>query len=115
MDEMTRLILEDLQADRTPLASAPVVRVTRGRMVEVLGPWSNGHTEQVGIVTHVYGEGLPGDRVNLHVFVDESDTLIASRVPWYPTKRDAEESTRALPEHSDIVGAPQACYFPERV
>jgi hypothetical protein len=110
MDEMTRLLLEDLISDTPYVSPAATVTVKRGDMVEVLGPWSNGHTEQIAIVTHVYGTGLPGDRVNLHVFVDEGDTLIASRVSFYPTRKEAEQATQALPEFTDIVGAPSACY-----
>lgn len=107
---LEQLIAADIDPTLSPAAPTPAVHIRRGAMVEVLGPWSNGHTEQIGLVTWVYGDGLPGDRVNLHVFVDEDQPLIASRVVWYPTRLEAEQATRAQPEQTDIVGAPAACY-----
>lgn len=96
--------------------SVPAVQtITRGRTVITLGPWSNGHEEQVAIVTHVYGSGLPGGMVNLFVMVDLSQPLICEEIPWYPTRRDAEQALAANAEKANIIGGAVCCYFPERV
>lgn len=84
-------------------------------MVTTLGPWTNGHDEQCAIVTHVYGTGLPGDLVNLHVFVDLAPTLIATEVPWYPTRADAEAALAANADKANMTGSAVVCYFPDRV
>jgi len=107
-EALTEALARQLQALRQPT-------VSRGRTVVTLGPWTNGHDEQVAIVTHVYGCGLPGDLVNLHVFVDLAETLIASEVPWYPTRADAEQALAANAEKANITGGAVCCYFPDRV
>lgn len=89
--------------------------ISRGRIVTTLGPWTNGHDEQCAIVTHVYGTGLPGDLVNLHVFVDLGDTIIAAEVPWYPSRAAAEQALAANAEKANITGGAVVCYFPDRV
>lgn len=83
--------------------------VTRGAIVMTYGPWSNGHQEQTAIVTHVYGQGLTGSLVNLHVFMDEGMSLVESAVPWYPT---LAEGLALLQSSSHRAGA-RFCYFPE--
>jgi hypothetical protein len=66
------------------------MKVRRGDIVETWGPHSNGHMEQSGYVTHVYGEGdEAGVLVNLLVMVDLGGPLIADEVACYPTRQHA--------------------------
>lgn len=87
------------------------MKVTRGRIVTTLGPWSNGHQEQCAIVTNVYGDGdVAGTPVNLHIFVDEGMDLMQSGVPWYPTR----EAAAAALDTAQLSAGARACWFPER-
>lgn len=66
------------------------MKVRRGSLVETWGPHSNGHMEQVALVTHVYGEGdEAGVPVNLYVYVDLGGGMIATEVPYFPTRQRA--------------------------
>jgi hypothetical protein len=86
-------------------------KVARGQIVMTHGPWSNGHQEQTAIVTHVYGQGVTGSLVNLHVFMDEGMSLVESAVPWYPTLAEGLERVQLS---SQRAGA-RFCYFPQPV
>jgi hypothetical protein len=89
------------------------MKVSRGRIVHTLGPWSNGHSEQAAIVTHVHGDGeMAGELVNLTIFVDEGMPLIQGGVPWFPTREVALATLQAT-QNSLVPGA-RACWFPER-
>lgn len=104
-EEMMKLLQAPVAAARRPC-------VSRGRMVHTNGPWSNGHEEQCAIVTNVLGEGVaPGSIVNLHVFIDADQSMIATGVPWYPTREEALASL--LPDRNP-VGGPEVCWFPDR-
>lgn len=97
---------------QAPVAAAKRPCVSRGRMVHTNGPWSNGHEEQCAIVTNVLGEGVAsGSIVNLHVFIDADQPMIATGVPWYPTREEALASL--LPDRNP-VGGPEVCWFPDR-
>lgn len=99
---------------RDQLHVAPAHRISRGRMVTTLGPWSNGHEEQCALVTHVYGTGLPGDMVNLFVFVDLAQPQVVEMIPWYPSRAEAEQALAANAEKANITGGAVCCYFPAR-
>lgn len=89
------------------------MKVTRGRIVHTWGPWSNGHMEQTGIVTHVYGEGdEAGVPVNLHLFIDMGGAVIVHQVPFYPTRAQAIAAMGVLSDGGN--GSAQACWFPSR-
>lgn len=115
-DDLNRQIRDALTADGWQSQEAPAKpRISRGRDVITLGPWSNGHEEQCAKVTHVYGDGLPGDVVNLFVFVDCGQPQLVDRVPWYPTRAEAVQALNASPEMANITGSAVCCYFPDRV
>jgi hypothetical protein len=66
------------------------MKVRRGDIVNTWGPHSNGHMEQVALVTNVYGEGdEAGVPVNLHVFVDLGGYMLAGEVPFYQSRQHA--------------------------
>ena len=66
------------------------MKVRRGDIVNTWGPHANGHMEQVGIVTNVYGEGdEAGVPVNIHVFVDLYGDMLMAEVPFYPSRQHA--------------------------
>lgn len=96
------------------LATPDTPQITRGRSVIALGPWSNGHEEQAAVITNVYGSGLPGDLVNLFVFVDLGQPLVLEGVPWYPSRAVAEQALAANTETANIIGGAVCCYFPDR-
>lgn len=88
-------------------------RVTQGRIVRTQGPWSNGHGEQAAMVTHVYGDGsVSPTLVNLHVFVDLGQPMIANEVPWYESRNHAIAALAA--DLTKQNGGANACWFPER-
>lgn len=88
----------------------PPQGVRRGGVVITQGPWSHGHDEQCAIVTHVWGDGaVPGILVNLHVFVDEGESLICSGVPWYPTR--AQALAAVYPLAGQVMGGPVVCWL----
>lgn len=108
---MSEKLMSELMSE---LAQRPVVHIGMGRMVRTLGPWSNGHEEQCAVVTHVYGAGIPGCKVNLHVFVDLAQPLICEDVPWYPSRAHAEQALAADAEKANIIGGAVCCYYPDR-
>jgi hypothetical protein len=87
----------------------PERRVRRGNLVTTFGPWSNGHDEQCAIVTHVdsHEGNIPGVGVNLQVFVDEGPMMLASLVPWYPSRPEALEAARGM---TGTIGGPKVCW-----
>lgn len=93
----------------------PTVHARLGMPVTTLGPWSNGHDEQTAVITHVYGDGLPGDLVNLFIFVDLGQPLVTEMIPWFPTRRAAEQALAADPEKANITGGAVCCYLPNKV
>jgi hypothetical protein len=85
-----------------------MTNVRRGDIVETWGPHSNGHMEQAGVVTNVYGQGdEPGVLVNLFVFVDLGEPMIAAEVPCYPTRNHA---IAALAGATMSNGGAQVCW-----
>jgi hypothetical protein len=108
---MSKELMDGLMQE---LQQVSVKQITRGRIVTTLGPWSNGHEEQCAIVTHVYGSGFPGDKVNLFIFVDLSQPLIVEDIPWYPSRREAEQALAANAEKANLTGGAVCCYFPAR-
>lgn len=109
-DELDALFRAQLHASLNKPA-APPAQVKRRDLVTTYGPWSNGHDEQCAIVTHVQGEGVaPGTFVNLHVFVDEGPSMIASEVPWFATRAEAEQAMTASQDSFSNAG-PKVCYF----
>jgi hypothetical protein len=100
IDEVIRQLKADLKPRRV---------VRRGQIVNVFGPWSNGHDEQCAIVTHVdsHDGSIIGVGVNLQVFVDEGPMMLASLVPWFPSRTEALEAARGM---SGTIGGPKVCW-----
>lgn len=89
------------------------MKITPGRIVKTYGPSSNGHQEQVAIVTHVYGDGEAyATLVNLHVFTDLGEPLIAAEVRFYQSQQHAIAAL-AVGE-IEANGGAIACWLPER-
>jgi hypothetical protein len=87
-----------------------MTRVRRGDTVTTYGPWSNGHMEQVAIVTHVYGYGDEDSvLVNLHVFVDLGQPLITHEVPFHRSRMHA---LAAMAAHEAIANAGAVTCWP---
>lgn len=90
-----------------------MIRVKRGAIVLTRGPWSNGHEEQVAVITNVRGGGFSGDLVNLHLFIDLSDVaMVYEDVPWFATYAEAQARMLATP---GIIGdgGPMVCWSDE--
>lgn len=84
------------------------MKVRRGDTVETWGPHSNGHMEQVAIVTHVYGQGdEAGVPVNLMLMQDLGTPMVAAEVPCYPSRQHA---IAALGAQAMSNGSAQVCW-----
>lgn len=113
---------ESSSADKNLLALALAISkrgnigptIKRGMHVMTYGPWSNGHMEQVAVVTNVRGDGTaPGSLCNLHVFVDLGAPMLAEDVPWFDTWHEAEQAM-TLRENKMQIAGPVVCYSPQR-
>jgi hypothetical protein len=83
--------------------------IKRGMTVLTEGPWSAGHTQQCAIVTHVYGEGdETGVLVNLYVFIDQSNPMIFTEIPFYRTRL---EGLAAQTQHGAANFGAKFCYL----
>lgn len=85
--------------------------VRQGQTVQVWGPWSNGHDEQAAMVTQVHGIG---HLVNLFIFVDAGEPMIATEVPFYPTRALAMDAMMKNGTPMNL-GGPQVAYFHDEV